>query len=115
MTCVCGTQVSASNAMDTTQTSSPAAVDITFWQEVVDPKTNHAYFWNPKTNEVSWTLPEGGVISAPPSQPAAAEEDEDIDSLMESYPHLKKPIPVVPVKTGEQSKLLQELIFIFSL
>jgi len=37
--------------------------EITFWQEVVDPNTNHSYYWNPKTNEVTWTLPENGVIS----------------------------------------------------
>ena len=37
--------------------------EITFWQEVVDPNTNHAYYWNPLTNEVAWTLPENGVIS----------------------------------------------------
>lgn len=37
--------------------------EITFWKEVVDPNTNHAYYWNPLTNEVAWTLPENGVIS----------------------------------------------------
>ena len=37
--------------------------EITFWQEVVDPNTNHSYYWNPQTNEVTWTLPENGVIS----------------------------------------------------
>ena len=35
----------------------------TFWQQVMDPNTNHPYYWNPITNEVCWTLPEGGVIS----------------------------------------------------
>ncbi len=30
---------------------------------MVDPNTNHAYYWNPATNEVSWTLPENGVIN----------------------------------------------------
>ena len=37
---------------------------ITFWRQVVDPNTNHAYFWNPQTNEVCWTLPDNAVISA---------------------------------------------------
>ena len=37
--------------------------EITFWQEVVDPTTNHSYYWHPQTNEVTWTLPENGVIS----------------------------------------------------
>ena len=37
---------------------------ITFWRQVVDPNTNHAYYWNPQTNEVCWTLPDNAVISA---------------------------------------------------
>jgi hypothetical protein len=35
----------------------------TFWHQVMDANSNHPYYWNPVTNEVSWTLPEGGVIS----------------------------------------------------
>ena len=34
--------------------------------QVIDPNTNHAYYWNPATNEVCWTLPENGVISDEP-------------------------------------------------
>lgn len=62
---------------------------------MVDPNTNHVYFWNPDTNEVSWTLPEGGVLSV--QQSAGGEEDdgEDIDELLGNYPHLKRP-PVDP-------------------
>ena len=26
------------------------------------PKSNNVYYWNPKTNEVSWVLPDNGVI-----------------------------------------------------
>ena len=33
----------------------------TFWHQVVDANSNHPYYWNPLTNEVSWTLPDGGV------------------------------------------------------
>lgn len=38
-------------------------LEVTFWQEVMDPNTNHVYYWNPETNEVTWTLPANGVIS----------------------------------------------------
>ena len=38
-------------------------LEVSFWQEVTDPNTNHVYYWNPETNEVSWTLPANGVIS----------------------------------------------------
>ena len=41
---------------------------ITFWQEVKDPKTSHPYYWNPSTNEVSWTLPANGVLTSEASQ-----------------------------------------------
>ena len=33
----------------------------TFWHQVVDTNSNHPYYWNPLTNEVSWVLPDGGV------------------------------------------------------
>ena len=36
---------------------------MTFWQEVMDANTNHVYYWNPETNEVTWTLPANGVIA----------------------------------------------------
>ena len=35
---------------------------VTFWQKVVDPSTNHTYYWDPATNKVSWTLPDLAVI-----------------------------------------------------
>lgn len=28
------------------------------WKQCVDENTNHPYYWNTVTNEVSWTLPE---------------------------------------------------------
>lgn len=37
--------------------------EVTFWQEVMDANTNHVYYWNPETNEVTWTLPANGVIA----------------------------------------------------
>ena len=46
---------------------------ITFWQEVKDPKTSHAYYWNPSTNAVSWTLPSNGVLTS-----EAAERSNEI-------------------------------------
>ena len=39
------------------------SVQPSFWQQVMDPNTNHPYYWNPLTNEVLWSLPEGGVIT----------------------------------------------------
>ena len=43
--------------------SSPNQPEVTFWQEVMDANTNHVYYWNPDTNEVTWTLPANGVIT----------------------------------------------------
>lgn len=40
------------------------AAGVTFWKQVVDPNTNHAYYWNPQTNAVCWTLPDNAVITA---------------------------------------------------
>ncbi len=42
--------------------------------QVVDPNTNHTYYWNPANNEVSWTLPENSVITddPPPKPPESA-------------------------------------------
>ncbi|XP_064394564.1 formin-J-like isoform X4 [Halichondria panicea] len=37
--------------------------ELTFWKQVTDPKSNHTYYWNPRTNQVSWTLPDNGVIA----------------------------------------------------
>jgi len=28
------------------------------WKQCIDENTNHPYYWNTETNEVSWTLPE---------------------------------------------------------
>lgn len=38
------------------------------WREVLDKKTKHVYYWNPRTNEVSWTRP----TATPAAQAAAA-------------------------------------------
>ena len=56
--------------------------EVTFWQQLTDPKTNHTYYWNPTTNEVSWTLPSYGVITEqhkdpplPPQKQQAVKQD----------------------------------------
>lgn len=46
-------------------TKSSSETPVTFWQEVIDPKTKHCYYWNPTTNEVNWSLPPNAVISNP--------------------------------------------------
>ena len=64
--------------MDTTVSSpftasADAPVDtatVSFWQAVVDAKSNRSYYWNPATNEVSWTLPPNSVISNEQPVPA---------------------------------------------
>ena len=43
--------------------SDPSQPEVTFWQEVTDANTNHVYYWNQETNQVSWTLPANGVIA----------------------------------------------------
>ena len=43
---------------------------VSFWQAVVDSKTNSSYYWNPATNEVSWTLPPNSVITNEQPVPA---------------------------------------------
>ena len=49
----------------------------TFWQEVIDSKTNHPYYWNPLTNEVVWSLPPGGVIYSGEEKTDESMEDSD--------------------------------------
>lgn len=61
--------------------------------QVVDPNTNHTYYWNPTTNKVVWTLPENGVITddPPPSSTAqstdasSAKAGSDTDSTYADY------------------------------
>ena len=96
------------------QPAAPATGNVTFWQAVVDSKTNHTYYWNTETNEVAWTLPPGGVIANPEvggaggGAEAEAEKDKDgcagdegdegetIDELMENYPYSKKTVVLPP-------------------
>ena len=56
-------QEEPSQLQATSQAAEQPQFEVTFWQEVMDPNTNHVYYWNPDTNEVSWTLPANGVIS----------------------------------------------------
>ncbi|CEM21170.1 unnamed protein product [Vitrella brassicaformis CCMP3155] len=47
-------------------TPTPTATAV--WQEVLDPKTKHIYYWNVQTGEVSWTRPpdmNGGKATVP--------------------------------------------------
>ena len=78
---VCYVQVSSEAALDQDQGAVPYAsqqqgkassqtpssdhshLEVTFWQEVTDPNTNHVYYWNQESNQVSWTLPPNGVIA----------------------------------------------------
>ena len=52
-------------------------VQPSFWQQVMDPNTNHPYYWNPSTNEVLWSLPEGGVITGGGVGGLGEREDEE--------------------------------------
>ena len=69
-----------SDEMDTTGTA-PAEISVTFWQEVKDPKTNHPYYWNPSTNEVSWTLPENAVLTSEASERSDEIHDPEREEL----------------------------------
>ena len=39
------------------------------------------------TNEVSWTIPEGGVIALPMSAEQAEAREKEVELVMESYPY----------------------------
>lgn len=58
-----GGAAAASNSSQVQSSSEVSQLEVTFWQEVMDPNTNHVYYWNPETNEVTWTLPANGVIT----------------------------------------------------
>ncbi|CAI8014481.1 hypothetical protein GBAR_LOCUS9038, partial [Geodia barretti] len=47
----------------TLQSGAPSVGEVptSFWHQVMDSNSNHPYYWSPVTNEVSWTLPDGGV------------------------------------------------------
>jgi hypothetical protein len=53
-------------------------VPTSFWHQVMDSNSNHPYYWSPVTNEVSWTLPDGGVISYQ-GTPGGDEKGEPLD------------------------------------
>lgn len=55
-------------------------VTVSFWQEVKDPKTNHSYYWNPSTNEVSWTLPNNAVLTSEASERSDEIQDPENES-----------------------------------
>ena len=56
-------EASASNSSQVQPSAEESQPEVTFWQEVMDANTNHVYYWNPETNEVTWTLPANGVIA----------------------------------------------------
>ena len=56
-------EASASNSSQVQPLAEESQPEVTFWQEVMDANTNHVYYWNPETNEVTWTLPANGVIA----------------------------------------------------
>ena len=56
----CYSQAAIGNSKDKEMTEPEG---LTFWKQVTDPKSNNVYYWNPKTNKVSWVLPDNGVIA----------------------------------------------------
>jgi hypothetical protein len=64
----------------TLQSGAPSVGEVptSFWHQVMDSNSNHPYYWNPVTNEVSWTLPDGGVISYG-GTPGGDEKGEPLD------------------------------------
>ncbi len=53
----------------------------------MDPNTNLTYYWNSATNDVSWTLPEGGVITLPMATEQVEAKEKELEMAMESYPY----------------------------
>ena len=76
-----------------------AADDLSYWQALVDPNTNHTYYWNSLTNVVSWTIPGGGVISLPRATEEAVVYEREVEEVMESYPYSAK-LPAKFTKAG---------------
>ena len=60
--------------------SSNEEVTISFWQEVKDSKSGHIYYWNPTTNQVSWTLPENAVLTSEASERSDEIQDPENES-----------------------------------
>lgn len=107
--------------MDTTVSSplpstTETAVDtttISFWQAVVDAKTNRSYYWNPATNEVSWTLPPNSVISNEQPVPALTGTGEPAaapvgGSLQDYYAYYSQQIYGVDVASQGQGSVVEE-------
>ena len=46
------------------------------WHECLDPSTQHVYYWNTVTDEVTWTFPENGTVSVAPAAGAGAATEE---------------------------------------
>ncbi len=71
-------------------------VPVTFWHELKDTKTNSSYYWNPETNQTSWTLPENAVITCEASERSDKitdpdnEEDNSANDLVKAYTELSK-------------------------
>jgi len=82
----------------------PPPEGLTYWQALVDPSTNLTYYWNSSTNEVSWTIPEGGVITLPvPGEKAEAQEKE-LEQTLENYPY-SATIPAEFTKPGKGERV----------
>lgn len=68
--------------------------ELTFWRQITDDKTNNVYYWNPKTNKVSWVLPNNGVIADDaPDNPLPEEftlEPEADNPYAEYYAYYKQ-------------------------
>nr|CAB3246634.1 formin-binding protein 4-like [Phallusia mammillata] len=67
------------------------------WKQCVDENTNHPYYWNTDTNEVSWTLPED-VMKQYDNQMSIKPHKEDAKKKVETKPKTK------PVKESKSEK-----------
>eukprot|EP00731_Ephydatia_muelleri_P001077 Em0001g1077a len=69
-----------------------------FWKKVTDEKSNYPYYWNTKTNQVSWTPPTDSIYVHPNAgKAAAANAKKAADSSMKekrrSNPYTKSARP----------------------
>ena len=61
------------------------------------------------TNEVSWTIPECGVITLPMSAEQAEAREKEVELVMESYPY---PATIAAEYTYEAGKHIWGYVFL---
>lgn len=79
-------------------------VSITFWQEMKDPKTNSSYYWNPSTNNVSWTLPANGVLTNEASERSDEIQDPEKSEIL--FPEKSEGIEILGPEKSEGIEIL---------